>query len=268
MFKSGTIVKVLVSNIPNAGYDYRLTAPADIGTFVSVNVMNRPCIGVIWGIGDSNLPEHKIKNISTIHDARLPVTDLQWIQRMSQWTLIPPGMVLRLIVNIPDAFMPPRMDTLYLFNNDTSVRMTSNRLAVMDAFASNDNDPMTASDIQNIAHVSPAVIRTMIKNGTLLPSGAQARLTSFENCSYQDSGDIVLNSEQMSAATAIGDAIVRGGFSVHLLDGITGSGKTQVYFDSAWRAYSAGKSVLLMMPEIALTAQFMSRFAARFGAPP
>ncbi len=113
MFKSGTIVKVLVSNIPNAGYDYRLTAPADIGTFVSVNVMNRPCIGVIWGIGDSNLPEHKIKNISTIHDARLPVTDLQWIQRMSQWTLIPPGMVLRLIVNIPDAFMPPRMDTLY-----------------------------------------------------------------------------------------------------------------------------------------------------------
>jgi len=57
-------------------------------------------------------------------------------------------------------------------------------------------------------------------------------------------------------------------FSVHLLDGITGSGKTQVYFDAALRAYTAGKSVLLMMPEIALTAQFMSRFESRFGHRP
>ena len=64
MFNAGTIVKVLVANIPNAGYDYRLTEPADIGTFVRVNVMNRPCVGIIWGYGDSNLPTEKIKNVS------------------------------------------------------------------------------------------------------------------------------------------------------------------------------------------------------------
>ncbi len=52
------------------------------------------------------------------------------------------------------------------------------------------------------------------------------------------------------------------------MDGITGSGKTQVYFDAAWRAYSKGKSVLLMMPEISLTTQFIKRFEKRFGAPP
>ena len=268
MFNSGTVVKVLISNIPNGGYDYRLIAPADIGTFVSVRVMNRPCVGVVWGIGDSNLPEEKIRDVSVVHDAKLNITDLQWIKRMADWTLIPAGMVLRLIINIPDAFLPPRMEALYSFNFDSDTRMTQNKLAVMDAFSSNDNDPMTVSDIQNIAHVSAAVVRTMIKNGTLISAGEQVKTKQYEPRIYQDSGDIVLNNEQQNAADVIGRAIDNGGFSVHLLDGITGSGKTQVYFDAAWRAYKKGKSVLLMMPEIALTAQFMSRFESRFGAPP
>ncbi|MBE6461036.1 MAG: primosomal protein N' [Alphaproteobacteria bacterium] len=268
MFKSGTIVKVLIANIPNAGYDYRLVAGADIGTFVSVRVMNRPCIGIVWGIGDSNLPEDKIRDVVAVHNARLNITDLQWIKRMSDWTLMAPGTVLRLIVNIPDAFSPPRLDTLYSFNFDTGARMTQKRMAVMDAFSSNDNDPMTVSDIQNIAHVSGAVVRTMIKNGTLMPAGEQVRTRPFTEYVYHDSGNVVLNDEQQLAADKIGASIANGGFSVHLLDGITGSGKTQVYFDSAWRAYKNGKSVLLMMPEIALTAQFMSRFESRFGAPP
>ncbi len=268
MFNSGTIVKVLISNIPNAGYDYRLTAPADIGAFVSVSVMNRPCVGIVWGLGDGGLPPEKIKNISTVHDFKLSITDLQWIKRMSDWTLIPPGMVLRLIVNIPDAFSPPRMEQLYSFNFDTSARMTANRMAVMDAFSSNDNDPMTISDIQNISHVSGAVVRTMIKNQALISCDVREKHADDFSYTYTDSGSVTLNPEQRIAADKIGNAIAKGGFSVHLLDGITGSGKTQVYFDSAWRAYQSGKSVLLMMPEIALTAQFMSRFTARFGAPP
>ena len=268
MFNSGTIVKVLISNIPNSGYDYRLSAPADIGTFVMVTVMNRPCVGVVWGIGDSNLPESKIKNVSTVLNCGLSITDLQWILRMSEWTMIPLGMVLRLIVNIPDVFLPPRMEQLYVYNHDTTARMTPNRQAVADAFSSNDNDAMTANDIQNISHVSAAVVRTMIKNGTLVPTQLREKNPNEFVYEYRDSGDITLNAQQQSAADTIGASISAGGFGVHLLDGITGSGKTQVYFDSAWRAYNAGKSVLLMMPEIALTAQFMSRFESRFGAPP
>lgn len=268
MFTAGTIVKVLVSNIPSAGYDYRLTVPAAIGTFVGVRVMNRICVGIVWGIGDSGLPQDKIKDVSLVYDAKIPVNDMQWILRMSEWTLIPMGMVLRLIVNIPDAFSPPRTEQLYSFNFDSNARITQNRQAIMDAFASNDNDPMTVADIQNIARVTPSVVRTMIKNGGLIP-GAQ-REKNIDSCifTYQDLGNIKLNEQQQNAADAIGESIEYGGFSVYLLDGITGSGKTQVYFDSAWRAYSQGKSVLLMMPEIALTAQFMSRFESRFGAPP
>lgn len=268
MFSVGTIVKVLVPNIVNTGYDYRLTAPADVGSFVGVTIMNRSYIGVVWGFGDSGLPESKIKNVTQVYDTGLSISDLQWIKRMSDWTLMAPGAVLRLIINVPDAFLPPRTEELYSYNPDSTARMTDNRIAVADSFASNDFDAMSVNDIQNIAHVSNAVVRTMIKNGTLIPTASRAANPDQFVYEYNDTGNIILNAEQQVAADKIGAAIAAGGFSVHLLDGITGSGKTQVYFDSAWRAYSAGKSVLLMMPEIALTAQFMSRFEKRFGAPP
>lgn len=269
MFKSGDVVKVLLPNVVNTGYDYRLNAPADIGSFVECRVMNRPYVGVVWGLPDSGRPADKIKSVVRVLDARLSVTDLQWIKRMSDWTLMTPGAVLKLIINIPDAFSPPKVEQLYDFDFDTKIKMTAARQSVADAFASNDNDPMSVNDIVNIAHVSPAVVRTMVKNETLRP--AASRAVENENrflYQYCDMGTVQLNAEQGDAATKIGDAIAHGGFSVFLLDGITGSGKTQVYFDSALRAYNAGKSVLLMMPEIALTAQFMSRFESRFGAPP
>lgn len=268
MFNAGAIVKVLIPNVINCGYDYRLTAPADLGTFVSVTVMNRPYVGVVYGIGDSGLPAEKIKNVSRVFGARLSVADLQWIARMSDWTLMAPGAVLRLIVNVPDAFSDPRMEQLYSYDFNSSARMTDARQSVADAFASNDNSPMSVTDIQNIAHVSSAVVRTMIKNSILMPVDMRECVPMNFVHEYLDTGCVELNAQQQAAADSIGAAISHGGFSVHLLDGITGSGKTQVYFDAAWRAYSRGASVLLMMPEIALTAQFISRFERRFGAPP
>ena len=269
MFKSGDIVKVLLPNVVNTGYDYRLNAPAELGSFVECRVMNRPYIGVVWGLPDSGLPADKIKGVVRVMDSRLSVNDLQWIKRMSDWTMMTPGAVLKLIVNIPDAFSPPRMEQLYSFNFDAQAKMTQARQSVADAFASNENDAMSVSDIVNIAHVSQSVVRTMIKNEILRQT--DSREIQSENRfvhNYRDMGTVKLNDEQSAAASQIGNAMDHGGFSVFLLDGITGSGKTQVYFDAVLRAYNAGKSVLLMMPEIALTAQFMSRFESRFGAPP
>ena len=268
MFNAGDIVKVLIPNVANAGYDYRLTAPADLGTFVRVNVMRRPYIGVVYGIGDSGLAPEKIRDTTDVFPWHLSVSDLQWIQKMSDWTLMTPGAVLRLIVNVPDAFSPPRTEQLYGYDFESNVRMTDARQSVADAFASNDNEPMSASDIQNIAHVSAAVIKTMISRGVLIPRDTRTRDTNDFDYKYQDMGTVQLNAEQSAAAAEIAAAIDNGGYSAFVLDGITGSGKTQVYFDAAWRAYSHGKSVLLMMPEIALTAQFISRYEHRFGAPP
>ena len=268
MFKPGDVVKILIPNVVNTGYDYRLTLAADLGTFVRVSVMNRPYVGIVYGVGDSNLPPDKIKNTLEVFPEHLSIADLQWIQRMSTWTLMTPGAVLRLIVNVPDAFSAPRMEQLYVYNPDDKIRMTDARQSVADAFASNNNDAMSASDIQNISHVSAAVVRGMISRGILVPTTARSVETDFSQYQYRDMGNVTLNAEQSAAAAEICTAVDKGGFSAFLLDGITGSGKTQVYFDAAWRAYSRGASVLLMMPEIALTAQFMSRYEQRFGAAP
>ncbi len=263
MFASGDIVKVLVPIAVGNGYDYRLNAPADIGSFVKVSVMNRPLVGVIVGAGDSNLPPEKIKTATPMPFA-LGRATLRWMAKMAEWTMMPPGSVLRLVLNVPEAFAPPKTEQLYTLETSEKTKMTDNRQAIADAFAMADGEPMTASDIKNIAHVSNAVVQRMIKNEILKPAGEQIKNKKSEVINYFDTGCVKLNNEQQAAA----DSIKLEKFLVYLLDGITGSGKTQVYFDSVWRAYAAGKSVLLMMPEIALTAQFMNRFESRFGAKP
>ena len=268
MFKSNAIVKVLIPNVVNSGYDYRLTDDADIGTFVQCTVMNRPYIGVVYGFGDSGLPPEKIKNVTKVLKSGLSIQDLQWVQKMSEWTLMSPGAVLRLILNVPDAFSEPKLEQLYSVNTDlVEIKMTEKRQMVLDAFDMNDNEPMSVSDIQNIAKVGASVINSLISKNVLMPVSARSK-EKFWEYKYVDCGDIKLNTEQQAAAEEIGRDIDTGDFSVTLLDGITGSGKTQVYFDAAWRAYSKGKSVLLMMPEISLTTQFIKRFEKRFGAPP
>jgi primosomal protein N' (replication factor Y) len=269
MFKSGDIVKVLIPNVINTGYDYRLTSNANVGDFVRCTVMNRQYIGVIIGAGDSGLDLSKIKPIIEVCNlGHLSQYDIDWIYKMSSWTLMNPGAVLRLILNVPDAFNPPVTEQLYSYNFDIKSKMTEQRQRVADAFQSNDNDAMSVNDIVNIAHVGISVIKNMIKNGLLIPQQQREKKQNLYDYKYFDTGNVVLTAEQKSAADVIAKAVDKNEFSVHLLDGITGSGKTQVYFDSVLRAYNKGKSVLLMMPEIALTAQFISRFAQRFGAPP
>ena len=268
MFKPGTVVKVLLPNVANSGYDYRLTGDADLGSFVRVTVMRRPYIGVVFGIGDSGYAPDKIKDVVKIFPNKLPVATLQWIQKMSEWTLMTPGAVLRLILNVPDAFDESRAEQLYSYNFDTkNQKMTENRQMVVDAFAANDNEAMSLTDIIGISRVGPSVVRTMIARGMLMPVASRVIKKSFAY-KYADIGNIELNSEQRVAAEDLRKKLDDNKFSVTLVDGITGSGKTQVYFDAAWHAYRAGRAVLLMMPEIALTAQFIKRFESRFGAPP
>ena len=139
MFKSGTIVKVLLPNVVNCGYDYRLNSDADLGAFVRVTLMNRPYVGVIYGVGDGGVAPEKIKNISTVFPWKLSVADLKRKKKMSEWTLMAPGAVLRLIINVPDAFNDPKTEQLYVYNFDApKSKMTENRQMVLDAFELND----------------------------------------------------------------------------------------------------------------------------------
>ena len=211
MFSADDIVKVLIPNAHGAGFDYRAAMPVDVGDFVSVSVMNKNHDGIVLGKGDGNIPAEKIKPILARHGFSLPKTTVEWMRKMSEWTMMPPGAVLKLM-------------------------MSAANFAIRDS-------------------------RFGIRRAA---SGVADTGEIFTNREIRDTGAIKLNDEQRRAA----DAIEIDGFSATLIDGITGSGKTQVYFDAVGRVLSAGKSVLIMMPEIALTAQFISRFRERFGVAP
>ena len=212
MFNSGDIVKVLIPNVVNTGYDYRLTAPADLGTFVRVNVMNRPYIGIVYGIGDSGLGADKIRDVVSVFPWRLSVPDLQWIQKMSEWTLMAPGAVLRLIINVPDAFLPPRTEQLYEYNFDAKTRMTDARQAEAVFSCGEVLPPRTAGQLlQRFPHlrlynaygptectcavcaveITPAMCSAPLPVGRL--SGAAVEITL-------EDGEIVLRGESVAPA--------------------------------------------------------------------
>ena len=194
MFSQNEIIKVLIPNVVNNGYDYKAIESCDVGEFVKVTVQSKTFIGIVIGKGDSNIEEKKIKPVILHYKQALPKTAIEWIKRMSDWTMMPMGSVLKLIIGPSD------------FN----------------------------------------------------------KKSKFETKNYFDTKKVILTDEQRAAA----DSIKLDHFNVHLLDGITGSGKTQVYFDSTLSVYNKGKQILLLMPEIALTTQFIGRFKERFGAEP
>lgn len=265
IFDAGTIVTVLLPNPQNSGYDYRLPFTAKLGDYISVPMRNSEQIGLIVGPGSAtDLDASKIRNAFKLFDIPgMSDLDIKWLYKMSEYTMLKPGAILKLILNVPDAFLPKKMETLYSWSGNVD-RMTEQRIAVSDAFLANPNESLSETDIKNISGVSTSVVRGLIQSGALIPTGSNV-IETFTPHEYKTDGGHKLNDEQLSASSSVN---INHGFLVHLLDGVTGSGKTQVYFDIVARAYASGKSVLIMMPEIALTAQFMNRFTERFGSAP
>lgn len=113
---------------------------------------------------------------------------------------------------------------------------------------------------------SPASIRALVKAGVLTIT-AQEQIQSRESAALTvEAPDrreaISLTAEQHAALDGIDAAT---GFGVHLLRGITGSGKTEVYIRLIDRALARGGSAIVLVPEIALTPQAVERFTSRFG---
>ena len=116
------------------------------------------------------------------------------------------------------------------------------------------------------AGVSPGVIDGLVDEGTLevLPLPAQPVARPPD----PDFAVPEFMPGQAQAAAALRDTVRAGGFSATLVDGVTGSGKTEVYFEAVAETVRQGGQTLILMPEIALTGQFLDRFAVRFGVRP
>ena len=188
----------------------------------------------------------------------------KFVDWVAGYTLSPRGMVLRMCLRMGEHLGPARERIGVRLAGAPPQRMTAARQRVLALLA--DGFARGKSEAAQEAGVSAGVIDGLIDEGTLetvvLPPEPVARAPDPEFAAAD------LTPAQRDAADALRDTVAKGGYSATLVDGVTGSGKTEVYFEAVAEAVRRGRQTLILMPEIALTAQFLDRFAERFGVRP
>ncbi len=235
------------------------------GSIVQVPLGPREVAGVVWDADAGNVDPKKLRPITRAFDCPPLSKDMRrFIDWVADYTLSPPGLAARMALRAPAAFDPePWIEGLKPTGNAPE-RMTDARRRVMELIG--DGFAWTKSGLAHAAGVTGAVIDGMRSQGvfedTLLPPRP---VVAPPDPAY---GGQDLNPDQQAAADQLAASVRAGGYSVTLLDGVTGSGKTEVYFEAIAAAVEAGRQVLVLLPEIALTHAFLERFQQRFGAKP
>jgi len=268
-------------------YTYAVSADEHIvaGSFVRISVAARQLYGVVWDDPvDEKLAWKKIKLIDDV----IPVQPLaaehrQFIDRMARYTMNPRGSILKMTLSTPAGLQEPKTQTIYALRDDANAKgSTPKRQAVMDALQNQEKQrrkgaglPLQA--LARLAGVSSATVKAMAMDMQIkMESVAETPPCCFPvlSASYADPAqggktqDIVLSDAQQEAATAMVEAVNAHDFKTMMLDGVTGSGKTEVYFEAVAAALNQGKQILILLPEIALSNAFLDRFLQRFGCAP
>lgn len=266
-FRSGDRIAVLLP-LPLAGpYDYLIGADADfrVGDIVDVPLGARRATGVVWGKGTGEVDPAKLREVYGRREVPPMCPALvQLVDWVARYTLYPQGAVLRMALSVPDALDPPKPTTAYaLADHPPKFRTTRARDRVI-AFL-RENPPLSAADIAREAGCGAAVVKGLADAGVL--AAVKVQPDSDWPVPDPDRAGVTLSAAQAGAADVLCDA-VGNGFGVTLIDGVPGSGKTEVYFEAVAKALSEGRQILVMLPEIALGAQWLARFEARFGTTP
>jgi primosomal protein N' (replication factor Y) (superfamily II helicase) len=250
--------------LPLSGaYDYLVPDGMDVafGDFVEVPLGSRSVLGVVWGVAKDDVPRGKLKQIEAkIEMAPLPEISRRFIDWVANYCLSAPGAVLKMAMSITDAFRPERSLKAYAIGDPALGQMTASRQRVIEALA--DVPSMLPGDLAKRAGVTSGVLSKMAELGQLRVV-AQPLAKPFGQAEPDLPGPL-LSPAQRAAADEL--ALAHAG--VTLLDGVTGSGKTEVYFEAIAACLKRGKQALILLPEIALTTQWLERFNERFGAPP
>jgi primosomal protein N' (replication factor Y) len=264
-------VSVLLPLPLEGAYDYRVPRGMALepGDLVVVPLARREVAGVVWGAAAGKVAPEKVKEVIARLDAPPFTAELcRFIDWVARYTLAPPGAVLRMAMSVPAALVPPKSQIGYrraeASGEEPEVRLTAARRRVLAVLAG--GPPRPAPELAREAGVGPRVVRGLADAGVLEPV-VMAPRTPFETPDWRRKG-VDLSSSQVTAAAALCPKVRKGGFGVTLMDGVTGSGKTEVYFEAIAAALGKGGQVLVLVPEIALTAQWLDRFARRFGVRP
>ncbi len=261
--------RLLVLNAALGPLDYRVPdgMAAEPGSVVIAPLGPRQVLGIVWEperLEAGDVPDARLRPLLEL----LPVPPLSApLRRLIEWTAdyycAPIAAVARMALGSMAALKGGGTTTEYRLTGEVPARLTPQRAAALEALQ---GEQATIRELAEKAGVSEAVLRGMAGAGLL--EAVTVDLDRPYPKARPDHAAPDLSADQQAAADAFVSAVREGGFQTFLLDGVTGSGKTECYFEAMAAALDLGKQVLILLPEIALTENFLRRFEARFGVQP
>nr|WP_166176052.1 primosomal protein N' [Altererythrobacter segetis] len=262
-------VRLLIFNAALGPLDYRVPEGMEVepGSVVVAPLGPRQVVGIVWEadrLPASDVPESKLRPLVGV----LPVPPLKAeLRRLIEWTAdyycASLASVARMVLASGGALRGPATMIEYRLTGGLPERMTPQRLAAIEAL---EGEQATIRELAGIAGVSEGVLRGLCNQGVLEPVEVDCdRLYPRASADFAVPD---LSEDQQEAADTFVAAVKKGSFAPFLLDGVTGSGKTEVYFEAIAAALAKKRQVLVLLPEIALTEAFLRRFEERFGAAP
>ncbi|MCD1591340.1 primosomal protein N' [Qipengyuania citrea] len=262
-------VRCLVLNAALGPLDYKVPEGMDVGpgSVVECPLGPRTVIGIVWEaerLAGTEVPAEKLRPLRDV----LPVPPLSAaLRRLIEWTadyyVASLASVARMALSSGGALKGPATMTEYRLTGGMPERMTPQREAALGAL---EGEQATIRELAGIAGVSEGVLRGLVNHGALEP--VEVDCDRPYPPARPDFVEIALSPQQREAADIFSNAVRKAEFAPFLLDGVTGSGKTETYFEPVAEALRMGRQVLVLLPEIALTENFLHRFEERFGAPP
>jgi primosomal protein N' (replication factor Y) len=267
-FPEGATVAVLPAEGLDRLLDYR--APpggARPGDLVEVPLGPRRILGMVWGDPVGDVEAEKLRAVVRVLEAP-PLAEAMraFLARAADYTLTPLSVMLRLATRAPGLGAPPSARPLFRLTGAAPGRMTAARGRVLAAFADYGNLGFAPTELAGLAGVSPGVVAGLEAQGVLVRE-AVVRDAPFPRLD-PDAAARPLSVAQAAAADRLRAAVAEGRYSTTLLKGVTGSGKTEVYLEAVAECLRRGRQALVLLPEIALSVEFLDRVEARFGARP
>lgn len=267
-YDEGTLVAVLTTQPLDRLLDYK--APEGgcwEGAFVEVPLGPRKVLGVVWGPGKGDFDYAKVRPVTRVLDVAPMRAELRsFLERAGEYTLTPLTAMLRLATRAPGLGAAPSMRKIYRLGDAEPERMTDARRRVLEVLSEMGGLSLTQGELADTAGVTPSVIKGLAKMGAVREEEAP-RDTAFPRLD-PDYGGKQLAEDQAAAAQSLREGVASGRYGTVLLKGVTGSGKTEVYLEAVAECLAQGRQALVLLPEIALTSEFLTRVEARFGAKP
>ena len=260
------VAEVLIPLALDQTYSYRLPKGIEVapGDSVAVPLGPRDVVGVVWELNESASGGNLKAVIGRIDAPPLSQALRDFVDWVARYTLAPRGMVLKMALRLPDEERTERVTIGVRLTDKRPERMTPARAKVI--AAAEGGLLHTKRELADLAGVSAAVIDGLIDEEVLLTEAIAAKPIALPP--DPDHHQPVLSPEQKAVADILVENVRAHQFKPSLLEGVTGSGKTEVYFEAIAEAIRQGRQALVMVPEIALTAQFLDRFTKRFGVRP